>query len=99
MAFVGPACFYDGILYKKWSPKLKGQCFFQLIGPKSLWEELLEAKHNSKFSGHLRVKKVLSKPKLNFYWFQMKEYVRLWILKCTVCGAKRSEEESQGSTW
>ena len=79
----------DGILYKKWYPKLKGQCFFQLIAPRSLWKELLEATHNSKFSGHLGVKKVLSKLKLNFYWFQMKEYVRLWILKCTVCGARR----------
>ena len=62
----------DGILYKKWYPKLKGQCFFQLIAPRRLWKELLEATHHSKFSGHLGVKKVLSKLKLNFYWFQMK---------------------------
>ena len=28
--------FIDGILYKKWYPKLKGQCFFQLIAPRRL---------------------------------------------------------------
>ena len=81
--------FIDGILYKTWYPKLKGQCLFQLIVRRRLWKELLEATHNSKFSGHLGVKKVLSKLKLNFYWFQMKKYVRLWILKCTVCGARK----------
>lgn len=62
----------------------------QLIAPRRLWKELLEATHDSKFSGHLGVKKVLSKLKVNFYWFRMKEYVRLWVQKCTVCGARKS---------
>ena len=71
----------DGILYKIWYPKLKGQCFLQLIAPRKLWSELLEAAHNSKFSGHLGHKKVLSKLKMNFYWFRMKEYIKTWIKK------------------
>ena len=62
----------------------------QFIAPRRLWKELLEATHDSKFSGHLGVKKVLSKLKVNFYWFRMKEYVRFWIQKCTVCGARKS---------
>ena len=79
----------DGVLYKMWYPKLKGQQFLQLIAPRKIWRELLEATHNSKFSGHLGVKKVLSKLILNFYWFRMKEYVTLWIKKCVVCGARK----------
>ena len=81
----------DGILYKQWFPKLKGQCFLQLIAPRRLWKELLQATHDSKFSGHLGVKKVLSKLKLNFYWLRMKEYVRLWIQKCIVCGRRKGQ--------
>ena len=79
----------DGILYKQRFPKLKGQCFLQLKAPRRLWKELSQATHDSKFSGHLGVKKVLSKLKLNFYWFRMKEYVRLWIQKCIVFGRRK----------
>ena len=79
----------DGILYKIWYPKLK-ECFLQLIAPRKLWSELLEAARNSKFSGHLGHKKVLSKLKMNFYWFRMKEYIKTWIKKCSLCGARKT---------
>ena len=83
----------DGILYKIWYPKLKGQCFLQLIAPRKLWSELLEAAYNSKFSGHLGHNKVLSKLKMNFYWFRMKEYIRTWIKKSSLCGARKTHEK------
>lgn len=79
----------DGVLYKLWYPKLKGQTFYQLIVPRPLQRELLEAAHNSKFGGHLGVNKVVQKLKLNFYWFRMRETVRTWISKCEVCGARK----------
>jgi len=79
----------DGVCYKRWYPKLKGQVFHQLIVPRSMRKELLEDAHNSKFGGHLGVRRVVDKLKLNFYWFRMKESVRIWVQNCVVCGARK----------
>ena len=43
--------------------------------------------HNSIVSGHLGKKKTTGKVQQRFYWFEMREDIRLWIANCQTCGA------------
>ena len=39
------------------------------------------------------MKKTTNKIKQKFYWYRLKDSVKLWIQYCTVCGAKSPTEE------
>ena len=45
--------------------------------------------HNSVTAAHLGVHKTASKIKQNFYWYRLKESVRLWISQCSFCEARK----------
>ena len=36
------------------------------------------------------MKKTTNKIKQKFYWYRLKDSVKLWIHNCTVCGARKS---------
>ena len=62
----------------------------QLVVPKSLQDTVLISLHCNLISGHLGVKKTTNKIKQKFYWYRLKDGVKLWIRNCTVCGARKS---------
>ena len=68
--------------------------FNQLVVPQALQGEVLSAIHNSVMSGHLGVKKTVSKAKKYFYWFQMQNSVQSWIQNCKVCSARKHPRKS-----
>ena len=39
---------------------------------------------------HFDVKKTTNKIKQKFYWYRLKDGVKLWIHNCTVCGTRKS---------
>ncbi|CAC5369428.1 unnamed protein product [Mytilus coruscus] len=45
--------------------------------------------HDSVLSGHLGRKKTKGKLSRNYFWFEMKEDVNLWISRCNLCGANK----------
>lgn len=52
-----------------------------------LKNEILGQVHNSLISGHLGRKKTLEKLLQRFYWFNVREDVHMWILKCDICAS------------
>jgi hypothetical protein len=57
----------------------------QILLPKALRNEVLQQMHNSVISGHLGNKKTAEKTRKSFYWFEMREDIRIWINKCQTC--------------
>ena len=43
--------------------------------------------HNSVLSGHLGRRKTQEKILKGFYWFGIREDVKLWVGKCDTCGS------------
>lgn len=80
--------FVDRVLYKESYGQSGEPSWLQLLVPKSLQRDVLQAAHNSMTAGHLGVKKTLSKLKPKFTWFQKKESVRDWINNCVQCCAR-----------
>ena len=58
--------------------------------PKPLRPEILQQMHNSVLSGHLGWKKALEKLLQRFDWFNVRDAVHMWLLKCDTCAAIKS---------
>ena len=79
----------DGLLYKRHDTNSKLTTTLQLVVPLKLRDRILHANHSSPMSGHLGIKKTLSRIQRSFYWHNMKDSVRLFIANCVVCGARK----------
>ena len=68
----------------------------QFIVPKTLRPEILQQMHNSVLSGHLGLKKKKTLEKLlqRFYWFNVRDDVHMWLLKCYTCAAIKSSHQN-----
>jgi hypothetical protein len=49
----------------------------------------LTVAHNSKLSGHFGRKKTLQRIRREFYWFEMREDVAIWMQRCDVCAQSK----------
>ena len=58
--------------------------------PRSLQADVLKYLHDNVNAGHLGINKTISRVKRHFYWYRMKESVKLWIRNCTKCGSRKS---------
>ena len=81
----------NGVLYRQWHDvKKKTLPCLQLVVPKSLQVTVRNSLHCNLIAGHLGVKKTTNKIKQKFYWYRLKDDVKLWICNCTVHGARKS---------
>ena len=88
-----------GVLYRHWySTKKKMPPHLQLVVPKSFQDTVLKSMHCGLIAGHLGVKKTNSKVKNRFYWYRLKESIRIWVKNCTVCGARKSPNRKEKTT-
>ena len=63
---------------------------YLLLVPEKLRKEVLDVFHSSVSAGHFGVSKTTSKIKEKFYWYKMREDIRLYINNCEPCNkAKR----------
>jgi hypothetical protein len=49
--------------------------------------------HDTPTGGHLGIRKTKAKIQLSFYWFNMKEDVRLYIQRCDICAVDRQPQK------
>ena len=63
----------DNILYHLWTPtgRNKKGPFVQLVVPKGLQLQIMQAAHNDVLPGHLGVAKTYEVVRQRFYWFTM----------------------------
>ena len=79
----------DGLLCKKYIKKDGTGDHVQLVVPSVMKKGILFQMHNSLLSGHLGCKKTKEKILQCFYWYALKEDVRLYIQKCDTCAADK----------
>ena len=79
----------DGLLYKRHDTNSKLTTRLQLVVPEKLREVVMAANHSTTLSGHLGLRKTFSKIHRSFYWYNMKESVRVFIASCAICGARK----------
>jgi hypothetical protein len=77
-----------GVLFRTFEC-VDGVTYDQLVVPWSLQKKILQSVHDSVVSGHLGVKKTISKVKKCFYWHEMRSSIRDWVRKCLVCSARK----------
>lgn len=68
----------NDILYYKWESEDGRDFTLKLVVPKELQTLVLEQVHNSVTSGHLGIKKTMSKVQFRFFWYQLRNDVKKW---------------------
>ena len=79
----------DGVLYKRQVSTARTSEVLQLIVPRCLQNEVLGHMHDSTISGHLGVKKTVSRLQRHYYWYRLKDSVSMWIRRCARYGARK----------
>jgi hypothetical protein len=52
-------------------------------------KDIIQQMHDTVISGHLGNKKTKETLVQRYYWFEMKEDVRLYIMRCDICAADK----------
>ena len=79
----------DSLLCKKFIKKDGTGEYIQFIVPTAMKKEVLHQMHNSVLSGHLGCKKTKAKIIQRFYWYSLRDDIKLHIQKCDVCAADK----------
>ena len=79
----------DGLLCKKFIKKDGTGEYIQFIVPTAMKKEVLHQMHDSVLSGHLGCKKTKAKIIQRFYWYSLRDDIKLHIQKCDVCAADK----------
>ena len=82
----------DDILYHLWTPtgrKKKGP-FVQLVVPKGLQLQIMQAAHDDVLAGHLGVAKTYEVIRQRFYWFKMFQDIQRYCRSCPDCARKKT---------
>ena len=82
-------CLVDSVIYKKWFSDVGKKSKLLLVVPQSFHEEILKLAHNNISGGHLGVHKTVSKVKMSFFWYRLRETVRHHIRFCDTCQKRK----------
>ena len=80
----------DDIVVRKWAVLGTDVVFWQAIVPFSHRRMVLKYAHDIKASGHLGVKKTLSKIRQRYYWPGLHNDVRTYVAGCEKCCKRKS---------
>ena len=75
----------EGILCRRYFKQDGTGNYLQFVVPKELRDEVLRMMHDCVLAGHLGRKKTEQKLLQRFYWYQVRDDVKLWVTKCEVC--------------
>jgi len=80
----------EDVLFRKFMKRDCTDEYMQFIVPRCMKQDVLYQMHNALLSGHLGKKKTEQKVLHNFYWYGLKEDVKLWVTQCDVCAAVKA---------
>ena len=64
--------------------------FVQLVVPKGLQLQIMQAAHDDVFAGHLGVAKTYEVIRQRFYWFKMFQDIQHYCRSCPDCARKKT---------
>jgi hypothetical protein len=76
---------HDGVLHRKFYKQNLSTSHLQVIVPQAMKKEVLEQMHDSIMAGHLGEKKTRNKIQQQFYWFDLRADVTIYIKQCDTC--------------
>ncbi|MBV2113481.1 MAG: DDE-type integrase/transposase/recombinase [Candidatus Thiodiazotropha sp. (ex Ctena orbiculata)] len=79
----------DSLLFKRFLKKDGSGEHLQFLVPRVMKPDILFQMHDSVLSGHLGCKKTKEKTLQRFYWYALKDDVKLHIQRCDVCAADK----------
>ncbi|KAE8963588.1 hypothetical protein PR002_g29245 [Phytophthora rubi] len=62
----------------------------RVVLPSSLWAKVLRENHDSVFACHLRTPQTYAKIAANYWWPDMRAWVRRWVQSCRDCGTRKA---------
>ena len=80
----------NGVLCRKFLKKNGIDSYIQVIAPMEWHKDIVKQMHDSPMSGHLGVKKTKEKLLQRYYWFKLKQDVKLHIKMCDICAADKT---------
>ena len=84
-------CIRDNLVCRKWEDLATNWVDYQYIVPYSERRNILQQYHDEKTSGHLGIKKTLSKVRSRYYWPGLQRDVRQYIAGCDSCSKIKSD--------
>ena len=79
----------DSILYRKWTNEVTNEVKLLLVVPQPLRETVLQYAHGAPTSGHLGLKKTVSKIRQSYYWIGLRGDVSKWLKSCGPCQKRK----------
>ncbi|KAE9292058.1 hypothetical protein PR003_g24861, partial [Phytophthora rubi] len=62
----------------------------RVVLPSTLWAKVLRENHDSVFACHLRTPQTYAKIAANYWWPDMRAWVRRWVQSCRDCGTRKA---------
>ncbi|XP_053401636.1 uncharacterized protein LOC123522917 [Mercenaria mercenaria] len=75
----------DGVLLKEFIKRDRSGTYGQVIVPEKVKREILQSMHGGLLAGLMGTKKTKAKILQRFYWFNLREDVKLFIRQCDIC--------------
>ena len=79
----------DGVLYRNYERPDGALQFQQVVVPRTLQHEFLQATHSGLINGHFGVEKSKERLRQLVYWQGWTEDVRLFVARCNLCNQYR----------
>lgn len=83
----------EGVLKRSWQEPATGEPRWQVVVPKDLKEQVLEAHHGLPGVGHFGVTKTLRRLRQAFYWGQSRRDVEDFCRRCDACTARKGPQD------
>jgi len=83
----------DGMLCKRFKKENGTGQYTQIKVPVELKQEMMRFAHDNVISGHLGIKKTLQKILHQFFWFNLKEDLKLYIKACDTCACDKKPQK------
>lgn len=80
---------HDGLLHRSFHRRDGTGSYLQLLVPQEMKKDVLRLMHDSVLAGHLGSKKTRQRILISYYWFELREDVRSWVLRCDVCASSK----------
>ena len=64
--------------------------FIQVIAPRESHKDIVKQMHDSLLSGHLVVEETKEKLMQRYYWFKLKQDIKLHVRACDTCAADKT---------
>ena len=90
--------FINGCLHRIWYPhgrRQREKPLIQLVVPRTMQTDILEAAHDDKMAGHLGQERTYERIRQRFWWIGMWTKVKEWVQSCEECQRRKNPKHNK----